>query len=154
MGNRNAHNRIKEADTASHLQDLILEWQREVFGWPVGLHKSLRYAITCLQHQQFNGNTFLKSKASGPRWPFTLFLSRKWRLICFTSAWYLVCEDWRCCVLCLLQRSYGPAAPIDDRRGKRRAGLTWAPRNWPGTFQNGRPGRSLATSPRLSSQSR
>lgn len=74
------------------------------FGRAVGLHKSLNYAISCSQHQQFNGIAFLKikqiSKASGPRLP-SLHWSMMWRIVCSASAWSAhVCVRTDCAVCC------------------------------------------------------
>lgn len=60
---------------------------------------------------------------------------------------------WRLTVTCvvLLQRSSVAASVLIPGQVCR---ATWAQRNWLGTFQNGRPGHTLATSPRRSSRSR
>lgn len=53
-----------------------------------------------------------------------------------------------CCIIAEFLCGGGGGGGVGDVRQIRQV-----PRNWLGTFQNGRPGRSLATSPHLSSQS-
>lgn len=86
-------------------------------GPTMGRNKSLNYAISCSQHQQFNGIAFLKKRRDFKSfWPTitirTLVRDVEDRLLRFSPISSLVCGGPTLLCVVLLQRSSGAASVI------------------------------------------